>query len=379
MPTVVKGDRTPRAVRREQAAGGDAKGAGEAPGGPRGDRGRGCADLPQAAQPRRTRDCLARPSASWSWRSCGTSTRSATCVSPPFTAAFRTSRPFARKSISCAGIAAGANTSKDQLPLLPGDEPGPAKTRMNDDRVDDGASWRWRWRRSAACTPPIRIPASGACWCKDGRIVGEGWHERAGEAHAEVHALRAAGAGRARRNRLRHARTLQPSRTHAALRRCADRGGRGRGSCAPSRIRIRSVAGGGLTRLRAAGIAVGMRLDGRRGARAERRVLLAIRAGPPVHPFQAGDEPGCAHGAGGGRARCWRGSRRRTIGSPTRPRAPTCKHWRAQKLRRPHRCGDGAGRRSAARRAAGLWTVGAPAAAHSCSIPTCAAGPTPAC
>ncbi|MDD2407943.1 MAG: riboflavin biosynthesis protein RibD, partial [Tepidiphilus sp.] len=28
----------------------------------------------------------------------------------------------------------------------------------------------------------------------DGRLLGEGWHERAGEPHAEIHALRQAGA-----------------------------------------------------------------------------------------------------------------------------------------------------------------------------------------
>jgi diaminohydroxyphosphoribosylaminopyrimidine deaminase/5-amino-6-(5-phosphoribosylamino)uracil reductase len=39
-------------------------------------------------------------------------------------------------------------------------------------------------------------PLVGAVVVRDGEIVGEGWHERAGEPHAEIHALNAAG-GRA--------------------------------------------------------------------------------------------------------------------------------------------------------------------------------------
>lgn len=36
-------------------------------------------------------------------------------------------------------------------------------------------------------------PRVGCVLVKQGRVVGEGWHRRAGEAHAEIHALRAAG------------------------------------------------------------------------------------------------------------------------------------------------------------------------------------------
>ena len=42
-------------------------------------------------------------------------------------------------------------------------------------------------------------PVVGAVVARDGRIVGEGWHERKGGPHAEVVALDAAGEARAGR------------------------------------------------------------------------------------------------------------------------------------------------------------------------------------
>jgi diaminohydroxyphosphoribosylaminopyrimidine deaminase/5-amino-6-(5-phosphoribosylamino)uracil reductase len=40
-------------------------------------------------------------------------------------------------------------------------------------------------------------PRVGCVVVSDGRVVGEGWHERAGSPHAEVHALQQAGSAAA--------------------------------------------------------------------------------------------------------------------------------------------------------------------------------------
>jgi diaminohydroxyphosphoribosylaminopyrimidine deaminase / 5-amino-6-(5-phosphoribosylamino)uracil reductase len=107
-------------------------------------------------------------------------------------------------------------------------------------------------------------PVVGAVVVRDGEVVGEGWHERRGEPHAEVNALSAAGE-RARGATLYV--TMEPCSHHGSTPPCTDaalEAGITRvvaGSLDPN-----PKAGGGLELLRGAGVDV--ELDDRFEARA---------------------------------------------------------------------------------------------------------------
>ena len=98
-------------------------------------------------------------------------------------------------------------------------------------------------------------PRVGCVIVSDGQIVGEGWHVRTGEPHAEVHALRAA--GDKARNATAYV-TLEPCSHHGRTPPCADalvNAGVAR-VVAAMQDPNPSVAGRGMQRLAQAGISI---------------------------------------------------------------------------------------------------------------------------
>lgn len=96
-------------------------------------------------------------------------------------------------------------------------------------------------------------PRVGCVLVNDGRVVGEGWHERAGEAHAEVAALKAAGAAAAGATAYV---SLEPCAHHGRTPPCADAlvAGRVGRVVAAMQDPNPQIAGRGLQMLRDAGI-----------------------------------------------------------------------------------------------------------------------------
>lgn len=123
-------------------------------------------------------------------------------------------------------------------------------------------------------------PRVGCVLVRDGIIVGRGWHERAGEPHAEVHALREAG------DRAHGATayvTLEPCAHHGRTPPCAD------ALLAACVARVVAaiqdpnplVAGQGLARLAAAGVAVESGVCAEEAARLNIGFLTRMQRGRP--------------------------------------------------------------------------------------------------
>jgi diaminohydroxyphosphoribosylaminopyrimidine deaminase/5-amino-6-(5-phosphoribosylamino)uracil reductase len=119
-------------------------------------------------------------------------------------------------------------------------------------------------RRGEGLTRPN--PPVGAVVVRGGRRVGEGWHRRAGGPHAEIHALRAAGA--AARSATVYV-TLEPCSTHGRTPACTEAllsAGVGR-VVAATRDPNPAHRGRGLRTLRAAGVEVACGVRGAEAAR----------------------------------------------------------------------------------------------------------------
>ena len=132
--------------------------------------------------------------------------------------------------------------------------------------------------RGAYTTRPN--PMVGCVLVRDGEVVGEGWHQRAGEPHAEVFALRAAG------ERARGATayvTLEPCAHTGRTGPCADAliaAGVTR-VVAAMRDPFREVDGVGFERLRAAGIEVSSGLMETQARWLNRGFLSRVERGRP--------------------------------------------------------------------------------------------------
>ncbi len=134
-------------------------------------------------------------------------------------------------------------------------------------------------RRGLNTTDPN--PRVGCVIVRDGQVVGEGWHERAGEAHAERHALNAAGAAAAGATVYL---TLEPCAHQGRTPPCAPaliEAGVARVVCAMKDPNPR-VAGRGMQTLQAAGIKVETGVGGGAAAALNRGFIQRMVHGRPL-------------------------------------------------------------------------------------------------
>lgn len=123
-------------------------------------------------------------------------------------------------------------------------------------------------------------PRVGCVLVRDGQIVGEGWHQRAGESHAEVYALQAA--GEAARGSTAYV-TLEPCCHHGRTPPCSEaliKAGVSRVVVA-MRDPHSQVDGGGIRQLEAAGIGVESGLLQEQAARLNPGFIRRMQRGRP--------------------------------------------------------------------------------------------------
>jgi diaminohydroxyphosphoribosylaminopyrimidine deaminase / 5-amino-6-(5-phosphoribosylamino)uracil reductase len=126
-------------------------------------------------------------------------------------------------------------------------------------------------------------PLVGAVVVRDGKVVGEGWHQRYGGPHAEVHALDTAGA--AARGATLYV-TLEPCCHHGKTPPCTDAVLRAGISCVVAALRdpFPQVSGRGAEILRAAGVEVELGLCEAEARRQNAPYLKLLATGRPyVH------------------------------------------------------------------------------------------------
>lgn len=132
-------------------------------------------------------------------------------------------------------------------------------------------------RGRLTCDPNPRV---GCVLVRDGRCIGEGWHERTGEAHAEIRALQAAGGDATGATAYI---TLEPCSHYGRTPPCADaliEAGIARavvGATDPNP----KVSGRGLERLREAGIAVASGLMAKHSEQLNPGFFRRMRSGLP--------------------------------------------------------------------------------------------------
>jgi diaminohydroxyphosphoribosylaminopyrimidine deaminase/5-amino-6-(5-phosphoribosylamino)uracil reductase len=154
-------------------------------------------------------------------------------------------------------------------------------------RSVEGAQADVRWmrralehaRRGLGRTAPN--PVVGACVVsEEGVVVGQGAHERAGEAHAEIHALDEA--GRAAQGATLYC-TLEPCCHTGRTGPCTERiiGAGIRRVVAAMEDPFPRVRGGGFARLRAQGIAVEVGVEREAAVRLNQPYLTVLREGRP--------------------------------------------------------------------------------------------------